>query len=72
MERDDSTKIDWCPRRRVKIDGSNRVRDLVGLLKGCKRVGCKWGFETKCHSNENIKQHNAKLDKVFTKKDGID
>ena len=39
----------------------NNVWDLVELLEGSKRVGCKWVFKTKCDSNGNIKQFKADL-----------
>ena len=32
----------------------NGVWDLVELLKGCKRVGGKWIFKTKCDSHGNL------------------
>ncbi|XP_022846239.1 uncharacterized protein LOC111368978 [Olea europaea var. sylvestris] len=51
----------------------NEVWDLVELPESCKRVGCKWVFETKRDSNGNIEQHKARLvAKDFTQKSGID
>lgn len=49
----------------------NDVWDLVELPKGCKRVGCKWVYKTKCDSNGKIELYKAKLvAKSFIKKDG--
>ena len=51
----------------------NCVWDLVELLKGCKRVGCKWVFKTKHDSHGNLEHYKARLvAKGFTQKDGID
>jgi len=51
----------------------NGVWDLVELPKGCKRVGCKWVFQTKCDSHGNLGRYKAKLvAKGFTQKDDID
>ncbi len=47
----------------------NEVWDLVGLPEGCKKVGCKWVFKTKCDSNGNIERYKARLiAKDFTQK----
>ena len=51
----------------------NSVWDLVELLKGCKRVGCKWVFKTKRDSHGNLECYKAILvAKGFTQKDSID
>jgi len=43
------------------------------LPKGCKRVGCKWVFKTKCDSRDNLECYKAILvAKGFTQKDDID
>jgi len=34
----------------------NGVWDLVELLKGCKRVGCKWVYKTKHDSHGNLER----------------
>jgi len=39
----------------------NKVWDLVEFPKGCKRVGCKWVFKTKCDSKGNVERHKARL-----------
>ena len=57
----------------LKSMAYNDVWDLVELPEGCKRVGCKWVFKTKCDSQGNIERYKACLvDKGFTQKDGID
>ena len=51
----------------------SNVYDFVELLKGSKRVGCKWVFKTKYDSNDNIERFKARLvAKGYTHKDGID
>ena len=51
----------------------NSVWDLVELPKGCKRVGCKWVFQTKCDSHGNLERYKARLvAKGFTQNDDID
>ena len=51
----------------------NDVWDLIELLEGCNRFGCKWVFKTKCDSHGNIERYKARLvAKGFTQKDGID
>lgn len=51
----------------------NGVWDIVELLEGCKKVGCKWVFKTKRDSHGNLERYKARLvTKGFTQKDGID
>lgn len=40
----------------LKSMKQNEVWDLVELPEGCKQVGCKWVFKTKCDSNGNIER----------------
>jgi len=40
----------------IKSMAHNDVWDLVELPEGCKRVGCKWVFKTKCDSQGNIER----------------
>jgi len=57
----------------LKSMAHNDVWDLVELPEGCKRVGCKWVFKTKCDSQGNIERYKARLvAKRFTQKDDID
>ena len=57
----------------LKFMEHNEVWDLVELPEGCKKVGCKWVFKTKCDSKGNIECYKVRLvAKGFTKKDGID
>jgi len=39
----------------------NDMWDLVELLEGYKRVGCKWVFKTKRDSEGNIEHYKARL-----------
>ena len=51
----------------------NKVWDLVELLEGYKKVGCKWVFKTKRDTSGNIERYKVKLvAKDFTQKGGID
>jgi hypothetical protein len=52
---------------------SNDVCDLVKILDGAKRVGCKWVYKTKCDSKGKTKRFKARLvAKCFTQREGID
>lgn len=51
----------------------NEVLHLIELPRGSKRVGCKWFFQTKHDSNDNIEWYKARLvTNDHTQKDGID
>ena len=39
----------------------NSVWDLVVLPAGCKTVGCKWVFKTKCNANGEVERYKARL-----------
>jgi len=70
---DDSGKWLDAMKYELKSMAQNGVWDLVELPEGCKRVGCKWVFKTKCDSHGNIERHKARLvAKGFTLKSGID
>ena len=57
----------------LKSIQENKVWDIVDLLKGAKKVGCKWVFKIKCDSKGNVKRYKARLvAKEFTQKDSID
>ena len=50
----------------------NEVWDLVELLEGHQKVGCKWVFKTKRDSRGNLERYKARLvAKGFTQKDGV-
>ena len=50
----------------------NEVWDLVELLEGHQKVGCKWVFKTKRDSHGNLERYKARLvAKGFTQKDGV-
>jgi len=52
--------------------GHNDVWDLVDLPLGCKPVGCKWVFKTKCSPDE-VERYKAKLvAKGYSQRDDID
>ena len=50
MNSDNSDKWLDAMKDELKSMAQNCVWDLVELPKGCKRVGCKWVFKTKCDS----------------------
>ena len=57
----------------LKSIDQNQVWNLVELLEGCKKFGCKWVFKTKCDSKGNIEWYKARfVVKGFTQKEGID
>ena len=57
----------------LKSMEENKVWEIVDLLEGVKRVGCKWVLKTKRDFKGNVEWYKARLvAKWFTKKDGID
>jgi len=73
MNSDNSDKWLDAMKDELKSMAQNCVWDLVELLKGCKRVGCKWVFNTKRECHGNIERYTARLvAKGFTQKDEID
>jgi hypothetical protein len=57
----------------LKSMDSNEVWDLVEILDGAKRVGCKWVYKTKYDSKGNVERFKARLvAKGFTQREGID
>ncbi|KAJ9709896.1 hypothetical protein PVL29_001400 [Vitis rotundifolia] len=51
----------------------NGVWDLIELPHGCKLVGCKWVFKTKCDSSGQIERYKARLVvKGYSQREGID
>jgi hypothetical protein len=52
---------------------SNGVWDLVEILDGPKKVGCKWDYKTKYDSKGKIERFKARLvAKGFTQREEID
>jgi len=73
MNSDNSDKLLDAMNDELKSMAQNCIWDLVELLEGCKRVGCKWVFKNKCDSHGNIEHYKDRLvAKGFTQKDGID
>jgi len=58
---DNSNKWLDAMKDELKSMAHNGVWDLVELLEGCKRVGCKWVFKSKHDSQGNIKRYKARL-----------
>ena len=51
----------------------NDVWDLVDLPLGCKPLGCKWVFKTKCSPDGKVERYKAKLvAKGYSQRDDID
>ena len=51
----------------------NGVWDLVDLPVGCKTIGCKWVFKTKCNANEEVERYKARLvAKGYNEREDID
>ena len=60
-------------KRRVKIHRTKWYLGPCRISEGCKRVGCKWIFKTKCDSHDNLERYKVKLvAKGFTQRDGVD
>ena len=73
MESNDSDKWVDAINEELKSMDQNEVWDLVELLEGYKKVGCRWVFKTKRNTNSNIERYKARLvAKGFTQKGGID
>ena len=39
----------------------NKVWSLVDLPNGCRLIGCKWVFKTKCDSKGQVERYKARL-----------
>ena len=61
LESVDSTKWMNAMKDELKSMDQNEVWDLVELLEGYKKVGCKWVYKTKRDSKRNIKRFKARL-----------
>lgn len=69
----DSSKWIDAIKDELKSMKQNEVWDLVELLKGCRKVGCKWISKTKCDTNGDIEWYKARLfAKDFTQRDDTD
>lgn len=73
MESANSSKLLDTMKEELKSIDHNNVWDIVELLEGCKWIGCKYVYKTKCDSNGNVGRYKAKLiAKGFAQKNGID
>ncbi|OMO97059.1 Integrase, catalytic core [Corchorus capsularis] len=73
MECNNSEKWLNAIKEELKSMDDNKVWELIELLEGSKRVGCKWVFKTKRDSKGNIERYKARLvAKGYIQKDGID
>ena len=73
MESSNSQKWIDAMNKEIKSMKDNDIWDLIPLLKGAKRIGCKWIFKTKRDSMGNVERYNACLvAKGFTQKKGTD
>ena len=51
----------------------NEVWSLVDLPNGCRPIGCKWVFKTKCHAKGQVERHKERLvAKGYSEREGID
>jgi hypothetical protein len=67
--------LKWCGAmaEELRSMNSNDVWDLVEILIGAKRVGCKWVYQMKYDSKGKIERFKARLiAKGFTQREGID
>jgi len=72
MNGDNSDKLLDAMNNEFKLMTHHCVWDLMKLSKGCKRVGSKRIFKTKCDSHSNVERYKARLvAKGFTQKDDI-
>ena len=73
LESVDSIKWMNTMKDELKSMDQNEVWNLVELLEGYKKIGCKWIYKTKRDSKGNIEWFKARLvAKSFTQKGGID
>ena len=46
---------------------------LVDFPDGCRRIGCKWVFKTKCDAKGHVERYKARLvAKGYSQREGID
>ena len=51
----------------------NKVWSLVDLPNGCRLIGCKWVFKTKCDSKGQVERYKARLvAKGYNQREAID
>jgi hypothetical protein len=57
----------------IKSMSTNQVWDLLKIFKGVKTIGCKWVYNMKHDSKENVERFKTRLiGKGFTEREGID
>ena len=51
----------------------NKVWSLVDFPYGCRLIGCKWVFKTKCYAKGQVERYKARLVvKGYSQREGID
>jgi hypothetical protein len=70
MKSENSLKWHEAMEEELRSVSSNDVYDLVEILNGAKRVGCKWIYKIKYDSKEKIKRFKTRLvAKGFTQRE---
>jgi hypothetical protein len=73
MKSENSLKWHEAMEQELRSMSSNNVWDLVEILDGAKRVGCKWVYKIKYDYKGKIKRFKARLvAKGFTQREEID
>jgi hypothetical protein len=70
MKSENSLKLCKAMKKELSSMSSNNVGDLVEILDGAKKVGCKWVYKTKYDSKGKIERFKVRLiAKGFTQRE---